>query len=95
MVMPHGDNIQIIFFGQRPPKIAVLQDQVSVLQDSKSWTPLALGHIWFGSSERQYLYVLIPINIEINKTKSTKTKILFSLYFNSCKSHLIGMLFMH
>ena len=38
--MPPGDSIQTDFFAQRLPKVAVLKDLLSVLQDSKTWEPL-------------------------------------------------------
>ena len=39
MVVPSGDSIQADFLHSAYQKIAVLQDQLSVLQDSKTWTP--------------------------------------------------------
>ena len=39
MVVPPGDIIEIDFSHSAYQKIAVLQDQLSVLQDSKTWTP--------------------------------------------------------
>ena len=40
MMVSPGDNIQNDFLAQQSTKFAVLQDQLSVLQDLETWTPL-------------------------------------------------------